>query len=411
MLEQRRHPSIVVASGRGMAFDPLIRGARASTTTELVLTNARIVLDTAVLEGTLVVRDGRIAVIDAARSHLPAAVDLAGDYLIPGLVDLHTDNLEKHFQPRRGVTWDGVAAAIAHDGQVAASGITTVYDSLTIGAADGWDMRAELVEPMLDGLDEARRHGMLRVDHRLHLRCEVTHPAITSEFDAHAGRHAVAMLSLMDHAPGDRQVPDLDDYRQRYLRLFDGDAARVDAHIDQLVTASRQLGPANRRALADRAREKRIPLATHDDASVEHIEDALGLGAVFTEFPTTLEAAHAARASGLATLMGTPNLIRGGSHSGNVAAGSLVSEGLLDLLASDYIPASLLKGAFRLTEAPFDLDLSAAIAMVTSRPAGVAGLTDRGRIAPGLRADLVRIEPIAGRPIVREVMVRGRRVA
>jgi alpha-D-ribose 1-methylphosphonate 5-triphosphate diphosphatase len=394
-----------------MAFDPMIRGTTAATMTELIMTNARLVLEGQVVRGTLVVRGGRIARVEQGRSHLSAAVDLDGDYLIPGLVDLHTDNLEKHFQPRRGVTWDGVAAAIAHDGQVAASGITTVYDSLTLGAADGWDMRAELVEPMLDGLDEARRHGMLRIDHRLHLRCEVTHPAITGEFDVHAARHAVAMLSLMDHAPGDRQIPDIADYRERYLRLFDGDAARVDAHIDRLVTASRELGPANRRALADRARDARIPLATHDDASVAHIEDALALGAVFTEFPTTLQAAQAARRHGLATLMGTPNLIRGGSHSGNVAAGRLVAEGLLDLLASDYIPASLLKGAFRLAEPPFDLDLPAAIAMVTSRPAAVAGLVDRGRIAPGLRADLVRIQQVKGRPIVRAVLVQGRRVA
>ena len=394
-----------------MAFDPMIRGTSTATMTELILTNARLILEHEVVQGTLLVRGGRIARVEQGRSHLPAAVDLDGDYLIPGLVDLHTDNLEKHFQPRRGVTWDGVAAAIAHDGQVAASGITTVYDSLTLGAADGWDMRAELVEPMLDGLDEARRHGMLRIDHRLHLRCEVTHPAITNEFDLHAARHAVAMLSLMDHAPGDRQIPDIVVYRERYLRLLDGDAARVDAHIDRLVTASRELGPANRRALADRARAERIPLATHDDASVAHIEDALALGAVFTEFPTTLQAAQAARRHGLATLMGTPNLIRGGSHSGNVAAGTLVAEGLLDLLASDYIPASLLKGAFRLAEPPYGLDLPAAIAMVTSRPAAVAGLVDRGRIAPGLRADLVRIQQVKRRPIVREVLVQGRRVA
>ncbi len=394
-----------------MAFDRMIRGTSAATTTELILTNARLVLDEEVVRGTLVLRGGRIASVEQAPSHLPAAVDLDGDFLIPGLVDLHTDNLEKHFQPRRGVTWDGVAAAIAHDGQVASAGITTVYDSLTLGAADGWDMRAELVEPMLDGLDEARRHGMLRIDHRLHLRCEVTHDAITSEFARHAARHAVAMLSLMDHAPGDRQVPDLDDYRQRYLRLFDGNAARVDAHIDRLVTASRELGPANRRALADHARDVRIPLATHDDRSPAHIADALALGAVFTEFPTTLEAARAARAQGLPTLMGTPNLIRGGSHSGNVAAGTLVGEGLLDLLASDYIPASLLKGAFRLAEPPYDLDLPTAIAMVTSRPAAVAGLADRGRLAPGLRADLVRVQPVQGRPIVREVFVQGQRVA
>ena len=394
-----------------MAVDPLIRATRAAPARELILTNAQVVLDGSVVRGSLVVRGGLIGDLDTSNSRSPAALDLDGDYLIPGLIDLHTDNLEKHFQPRRGVTWDSVAAAIAHDGQVAAAGITTVYDSLTLGAADGWDMRAELVEPMLAGLDEARRHGMLRVDHRLHLRCEVTHPTITTEFDGHAERHAVDMVSLMDHAPGDRQLPDLEDYRERYLRLFDGDAARVDAHIDQLVTASRELGPANRRALAERARTAGIPLATHDDRTPEHIEDAVALGAGFTEFPTTLDAARVARDRGLLTLMGTPNLIRGGSHSGNVAAATLVAHGLLDLLASDYIPLSLLKGAFRLAQPPHEIDLADAIAMVTSRPATVAGLADRGRIAPGLRADLVRVRPIAGRPIVREVLVAGQRVA
>ena len=335
-----------------MAFDPFPIGSRRAGSDETILTNARIVGDGAVEHGTVVVRGGRIAAIDRTASRAPAAIDLDGDYLLPGLVDLHTDNLEKHFQPRRGVTWDGVAAAIAHDGQVAAAGITTVFDSLTIGAAEGWDMRASMVEPMLDGLDRARRHAMLRIDHRLHLRCEVTHPEITDVFDQHAAHHPVDMLSLMDHAPGDRQLPDLDGYRERYLRVFDGDAARVEAHIDQLVTASRELGPPNRRALADRAREAGIPLATHDDASPVHIEDAAALGAVFTEFPTTLEAAQAARRHGLPALMGSPNLIRGGSHSGNVAAGALVTAELLDLLASDYIPSSLLTGAFRLTAAP-----------------------------------------------------------
>ena len=394
-----------------MAFDPFPIGSRRAGSDETILTNARIVGDGAVEHGTVVVRGGRIAAIDRTASRAPAAIDLDGDYLLPGLVDLHTDNLEKHFQPRRGVTWDGVAAAIAHDGQVAAAGITTVFDSLTIGAAEGWDMRASMVEPMLDGLDRARRHAMLRIDHRLHLRCEVTHPEITDVFDHHAAHHPVDMLSLMDHAPGDRQLPDLDGYRERYLRVFDGDAARVEAHIDQLVTASRELGPPNRRALADRAREAGIPLATHDDASPVHIEDAAALGAVFTEFPTTLEAAQAARRHGLPALMGSPNLIRGGSHSGNVAAGALVTAELLDLLASDYIPSSLLTGAFRLTAAPYDLPLPTAVAMVTSRPAAVAGLADRGRIAQGLRADLLRVREIEGRPIVREVLVEGRRVA
>ncbi len=402
-----------------MAFDPLFSPLPAATAApgrppaapELVLTNARLVLEDRVVRGTVVVRGAGIAVVDAAPSHLAAAIDCADDYLLPGLVDVHTDNLEKHFQPRSGVTWDATGAAIAHDGQVAASGITTVFDSLTIGAADGWDIRAEMIAPMLAGLDEARRHAMLRVDHRLHLRCEVTHPLIVDELESHARAHRVDMLSLMDHAPGDRQSPDVAAYRARYLRIFQGDPARVDAHVERLITASRELAPANRRALARLALERGIPLATHDDASPAHVEEAVALGAVFSEFPTTRAAAARASELGLATLMGTPNLLRGGSHSGNVAAGELAAAGLLDLLASDYIPASLLKGAFRLAEPPYGLPLPAAIAMVTSRPAAVAGLADRGRIAPGLRADLLRVRTVNGRPIVRGVLVEGQRVA
>jgi alpha-D-ribose 1-methylphosphonate 5-triphosphate diphosphatase len=394
-----------------MALYPFSKALRVQAASELVLTNATIVLEDQLLAGSVLVRDGRIAAVDAGRSGLPGAIDCERDYLIPGLVDVHTDNLEKHFQPRSGVTWDATGAAIAHDGQVAASGITTVYDSLTIGAADGWDVRAEMIGPMLDGLDEARRHGMLKVDHRLHLRCEVTHPAIVAELESHAARHEVAMLSLMDHAPGDRQSPDIEAYRERYLRLFRGDPARVDAHVRNLIEASRTLAPGNRRAIAELARARAIPLATHDDASPAHVEEAVALGAVFSEFPTTMAAATAARERGLATLMGTPNLLRGGSHSGNVAASMLARAGLLDLLASDYIPASLIKGAFRLAAEPFELGLPAAIGMVTSGPAAVASLADRGRIAVGLRADLVRVRPINDRPIVREVFVEGARVA
>lgn len=394
-----------------MAFAPLTRVEPAGRNAETVITNARLVLEDRVMDGTVVLREGRIGAIDQGRSQLPGAIDWQGHYLLPGLVDLHTDNLEKHFQPRRGVTWDGVAAAIAHDGQVAASGITTVFDSLTIGAADGWDIRAEMIAPMLQGLAEARLHGMLRVDHRLHFRCEVTHPDIVAILEAHRASHAVAMLSLMDHAPGDRQVPDVAVSRERYVRVYGGDRARAEAQVRELMAASRRFGPANRRAIAAFARAHKIPLATHDDATAAHIEEAVALGAVFSEFPTTIAAAEAARRRGLATLMGTPNLLRGGSHSGNVAAGTLAARGLLDLLASDYIPASLLKGAFRLTEPPFGLDLPLAVAMITSRPARIAGLIDRGRIEPDLRADLLRVERIAGRPIVREVMVAGQRVA
>lgn len=375
-----------------------------------ILTNARLVLPNEVVRGTVVLQGGLIAEVDHAISQVPAGLDLAGDYLIPGLVDLHTDNLERHYQPRSGVEWDAVAAAISHDTQIAGSGITTVYDSLTLGSASGWDTRAETVEPIVQGLRTAISHDMLRVQHLLHMRCEVTHPEIVPIFEAHADDPLVRFMSLMDHAPGDRQSPDMADYRRRYLKVFEGNEAALERHIEELLHGSRVLGPENRRRLAQIASERRLPLASHDDASRAHIEEGLALGVSVTEFPTTVEAAEAAHAAGIKVLMGTPNLIRGRSHSGNIAATALAGRNCLDILSSDYIPASLLHGVFRLTQDDFGWSLPRALATVTSMPAATAGLDDRGRLEQGLRADLVHVQIVQDRPVVRGVWSGGTRV-
>jgi len=375
-----------------------------------VLTNARVVLPNDVVRGTVVVQDGLIAEVDHTISRVPGALDLAGDYLIPGLIDLHTDSLERHYQPRSGVEWDAVSAAISHDTQIAGSGITTVYDSLTLGAASGWDMRAETIEPIVDGLRTAIGHDLLRVQHFLHMRCEVTHPDIVPIFEACADDPLVCFMSLMDHAPGDRQSPDVADYRRRYLKTFEGDEAAVDRHIEQLLHGSRVLGPDNRRRLARIAIERRLAFASHDDASRAHIEEARALGVTVTEFPTTLEAAEAAHAAGIRVLMGAPNLIRGRSHSGNIAATVLAGRNYLDILSSDYIPASLLHGAFRLAQEDLGWSLPRALATVTSVPAATTGLDDRGRLERGLRADLVRVQLVQDRPVVRAVWSGGARV-
>jgi alpha-D-ribose 1-methylphosphonate 5-triphosphate diphosphatase len=375
-----------------------------------VLTNARLVLPNEVVRGTVVVQDGRIEALDHTVSSVPEAIDLAGDYLIAGLVDLHTDNLERHYQPRSGVEWDAVSAAISHDTQIAGSGITTVYDSLTLGAASGWDMRAETIGPIVEGLHTAIARDMLRVEHVLHMRCEVTHPEIVPIFEAFLEDPLVRFMSLMDHAPGDRQSPDIVEYRQRYLKTFQGDEAAVDQHITELLHGSRVYGPDNRRRLAEVARRQAISFASHDDARPEHIEEAAGLGACVTEFPTTLEAAEAAHQAGIKILMGSPNLIRGRSHSGNVAATTLAERNRLDILSSDYIPASLLQAAFKLTQESFGWSLPRALATVTSAPAETAGLGDRGRLEERLRADLVRVQIAHDRPVVRAVWSAGKRV-
>lgn len=378
---------------------------------EVILSGCSLVLDGEIVRGTLAMAGGRITGIAPGTARHPKAMDLGGSLVIPGLVDVHTDNLERHFQPRSGVLWDKVAAAIAHDGQVATAGITTVFDSLTVGSAPGWDTRAEMIEPMIQGLEYARDHHMLRIEHLLHLRCEITHPDIVDLFEHHSRSPLTAMISVMDHAPGDRQSPDISAYRRRYQKNLQMSDAEVEHHIRTLIEGSQIYGPPNARALAERARARGLPLATHDDARAEHIEEAIALGACLTEFPTTLEAAEAARGHHLPTLMGSPNLIRGKSHSGNVAAAELAAKGLLDMFASDYIPASLIQAAFKLAAGETGIGIPAAVGMVTSAPAKAVGLDDRGRIAEGLRADLVEVRLVQDRPLVRTVWAAGRRVA
>ncbi|SNB61692.1 alpha-D-ribose 1-methylphosphonate 5-triphosphate diphosphatase [Arboricoccus pini] len=378
---------------------------------EIVFSNARIVTEDEVVLGSMQLEGARIGGVSATSSALPAAVDLEGDYLIPGLIELHTDNLEKHYSPRAGVQWDAVAAAVGHDVQITGSGITTVYDSLVLGAAPGWDARDEWLVPMLAGLAEARRLGMLKAEHRLHWRCEVTHAEIVALFESLAAEPGLGLISLMDHAPGDRQSPDIEAYKRRYRAAASVDDAAVEAHVASLIEGSRRYGSDNRRQLCAMAATKNIPVASHDDARLEHIEEAAALGCVISEFPTTLEAAVAARRAGMQVLMGAPNLIRGSSHSGNVAAAELAREDQLDIISSDYIPAALLPAAFRLASDAFGYSLSRAIATVSANPARAAGLDDRGRIGQGMRADLVRVALRDGRPLVREVWVAGAREA
>lgn len=383
------------------------KGAAAETT----FANARLVLRDEVVAGSLHVVDGNIKALNLGGSVLDGALDLDGDFLIAGLIDLHTDNLEKHYQPRKDVFWDAVNAAMSHDAQVIAAGITTVFDSLTIGAARGWDIRAEMVQPMIDGLTEAHEQRLLRADHLLHFRCEVTHPEISAIVEQYIDHPLSRFMSLMDHAPGDRQSPDVNRYRKNNLAAFGHDEAELDRHIKDLMTKSKTIAPGNRRTVAGLSKTHGVPLASHDDASADHMAEASELGCVIAEFPTTVEAAAAGRALGLKVLMGAPNLIRGGSHSGNVAAADLAKFGHLDLFASDYIPSSMLAAAFKLTDAPLSWSLPQAIWTVTGAPAEASGLDgDRGEIAEGKRADLVWVRRIQDRPVIRGVWRHGVRV-
>lgn len=375
---------------------------------EIVLTNALLVLDDRVEAGTVHVRDGRIAAVDAGRSGLPGAVDCGGDHLSAGLIDLHTDALESHFVPRPKVVWpDHRAAALAHDAQTVAAGVTTVFDAICAGGFDqAKSVRKQLFGTMLDAVED--NAGLFRADHRIHLRCELTDPEVLALVEPELARPRVGLASLMDHTPGTRQWRNLEHLRT-FLLGIGKTADDVEVELQERTERGRAAVAANFDRLAALLRETPIVRASHDDTTPDHVADAQAAGCTISEFPTTLEAARAAHAAGLTTIGGGPNVVRGGSHSGGVAMKDLAAEGLLDALASDYVPASLLQAAAALVRSGA-LDLPRAMALVTSAPARMAGLTDRGRIAPGLRADLARFRFVEGTPVVREVMVEGVRV-
>lgn len=381
--------------------------------TDTILTNARLILPDGETHGTLTLRDGRITAIDTGPTAVRHAIDCDGDWVAPGLIELHTDNLERHMTPRPGVDWPHPAAIVAHDTELAGVGITTVYDALRVGSEEvtsaGKPGYRAYARAMATEILDMRAAGALRISHFLHLRAEVCSDTLEDELAAFGADDRVGIVSLMDHTPGQRQFADLTQLRT-YMRgkhgMSEGD---FDLHV------------ARRRDLGDRVRDRHIAatvagaarlgarLASHDDTTVDHVTQSARQGVRLAEFPTTHEAAQACRDHGIAVMMGAPNLIRGGSHSGNVSAADLARAGLLDIVSSDYVPAALLTSALMLG----DLlgGVAQGIARVTDRPAQAAGLTDRGRLTPGLRADVVRFRRIGDTAVVRGVWSRGLRIA
>ena len=375
-----------------------------------ILANARLVLSDEVVPGALVIEGGLIAAIDQGTGVPAGAEDCEGAYLAPGLVELHTDNLERHLQPRPGVRWPVPAAILAHDRELAGTGITTVFDALRVGSmvSDRRGRYRRYARPVADAILDLRAGQSLSISHFLHLRAETCSETLIEELGEFGPEDRIGILSLMDHTPGQRQFRDTD----QLAAYWKGKFGMTQDDVDALLV--------ERKALADRVRDRHrevaieaagrlgARLASHDDTTVEDVADSLSAGCAIAEFPTTLEAAQACHGAGLAVIMGAPNYLRGGSHSGNVSATDCAGAGCLNILSSDYVPASLLMGAVRLG---FDQEnLARGLETVTAAPAKAAGLMDRGALQTGLRADLMRFRMVGDVPAVTGVWSQGRRV-
>tara|TARA_R110000868_G_scaffold265504_2_gene524381 strand:+ start:13755 stop:14897 length:1143 start_codon:yes stop_codon:yes gene_type:complete len=379
--------------------------------TEQIFTNAKIVLANDVIDGAVQIRDGMITDISDRPSNIPGAEDLAGDYLMPGLVELHTDNLEKHLTPRPKTRWPATAAVIAHDNQVASAGITTVFDAVSIGDVNEGSERIVRLVETVEALGHAQDNDLLRADHKLHLRCETSYPGMIDALGKLVDIPLVRMLSVMDHTPGQRQFVSMD----AYYTYYQGKYGLSDEEMRKFVATRKRdaelYSVKHRRHVVEVAHNRGLALASHDDATNAHVAEAVADQMTVAEFPTTLEAAKASHEGGLGVMMGGPNLVRGGSHSGNVAAGDLARQGYLDIISSDYVPHSMLHGAMKLFDEFKAYDLPRAIRTVTLTPAKQVGLDDRGEIAIGKRGDLIRLHPSPHHPIVRGVWRLGTRVS
>ncbi|MEM6594236.1 MAG: alpha-D-ribose 1-methylphosphonate 5-triphosphate diphosphatase [Pseudomonadota bacterium] len=374
---------------------------------DLCLANAQLVLADRVILGTITIAHGEIVEITEGDGVPIGAIDCSGDLVLPGLVELHTDNVERHIEPRPEVDWPHLPALLAHDAELASTGITTVFDAMRVGSIHSGKKGAykDYARTLADELLAARAQGMFKISHFLHLRAEICSETLLDELAAFGPDDRVGIVSLMDHTPGQRQFRDLKSLKTYVAKKRGMNDAEFAEHVQNLLNLQKRFGSKHETGAVAEADRLGAVLASHDDTTADHVATSARNGVGFAEFPTTVEAADACRSNKIAVMMGAPNLIRGGSHSGNVAAEDLAKRDLLDIVSSDYVPSALLLSAFYLADL-WD-DLPRAVATVTSNPAQAARLDDRGVLSVGKRGDVLRVRQFGKTPLLRGVWAQG----
>ncbi|MEM6376455.1 MAG: alpha-D-ribose 1-methylphosphonate 5-triphosphate diphosphatase, partial [Pseudomonadota bacterium] len=362
----------------------LTKGCDTKMSGDLCLANAQLVLPDRVALGAITIEAGVITEITEGEGVPLGAENCGGDLVLPGLVELHTDNVERHIEPRPAVDWPHLPALLAHDAELASTGITTVFDAMRVGSIhSGKGRYIDYARKLAEELLAARSAGLFKISHFLHLRAEICSETLLDELAAFGPEDRVGIVSLMDHTPGQRQFRDLAALKTYIAKKRGMNDTEFADHVQNLLRLREQFGDKHETGAVAEAARLGAVLASHDDTTADHVATSAAHGVEFAEFPTSLEAAEACCKQGIAVMMGAPNLIRGGSHSGNIAAEDLARRNMLDIVSSDYVPSALLLSAFHL--ARIWKDLPRAIATVTRNPAKAAHLKDRGALETGLR--------------------------
>jgi alpha-D-ribose 1-methylphosphonate 5-triphosphate diphosphatase len=373
------------------------------------LTDLTIVLPDETLDrGAIHIAGGRIAEIVAGEVRLNGgpALRCSGLIAMPGIVDMHGDMLEQEAEPRPGAHFPLDLAVLELDKRLAASGVTTAYAALSFWDAARRERQrsSERACRMIDTLDALRES--LLIDMRIHARYEVTTPSVAPALVDLLSHRKIHLLSLMDHTPGQGQYRSVEQYVDVIARWRGVDRDEVAAETSaKIELAQEQTVWALAAGVVACAAAQGVPVASHDDDTAIKVARMADLGVAISEFPVTLEAAREARRRRIAVAMGAPNVLRGGSHTGNLSALDAIRAGVVDMLAADYAPAALLQAVFIIVRQGA-LPLHMAVRLVAQNPAAALGLADRGRIEVGLSADLALVEP-AVRPRVRATFRQG----
>ncbi len=363
------------------------------------LTNATIITPDRLIEGgTVLVEEGRIAdVVDRGYPAAHGMLDVGGRFVLPGLVDLHNDALEREINPRPGANFDPTFALLNLDRKLAAAGVTTQFHAISFAERSSSERSLDYAADLCQTVHALRAapHAAIenQVLHRLDLRTVGALDRLLDSLD----EASIPLISLNDHVPGQGQYRDIATFRKQirpYLNKEVSEAdldALVQQRLDRAAATEVIVEETLRRLIGARARRPLI-LVSHDDDTVERVEMMHELGCIVSEFPITIEAAQRSHDLGLRNAMGAPNALRGGSLTGNASALDLMARGLVDILVADYHAPALLAAVFLIVARGL-ADLPAAVRLVTAAPAAAVGLEDRGAIEVGRRADLVALTP------------------
>ena len=350
--------------------------------------NGRIVTPQTVIDGGVRLTDSVITAVgpEVAGTDAETVVDAAGHHVLPGLIDLHGDGIEGHLQPRNNTRIDTAMALGTADRENLAAGITTKYHAIAFENDPDEGRTTELAGELTAAIENA---SSLLADHRIHVRCEVTQEEAVEAAIRDVGREAVDMVSVMSHIPGKGQFEDVAAFKSYYKTSDRHTLAEAEEFIEKRTAISMETIRTRIDRVIEQAQQDGIVTASHDDEDPNEVERLASAGVDISEYPITLETAKRATELGLTTVMGAPNLVRGGSQWGNLESATAIEAGVLDVLCADYHPQSMLAAPFVDTDEP----LAARVARVTKNPADAVGLTDRGRIETGARADLILVEP------------------